>query len=375
MQKIRILTFGLKSDIMGGIESFMLNMNEHMVKEDFIFDYVFLDKDSLIHREQVERLCGNIFFLPYYVMHPIGYVKELYKLLKEQKTNCDAIYVHLFSMVHILPIIVGRLMGYKVIIHAHNSNIPHQSTTYRILNSIGRFVCSHLNCLRIANSNASSLFLYGKSKSKETKIVYNAIDVKKFKYNDDARYQMKKSLSIEDKYVVGFTGRLSTEKNPLFVLEIFRKFHKQNPDSVLIMAGEGPLLKDVQDILQQDFDLKKSVKLLGQRNDMQDLYQAMDVLLLPSLFEGLGIVLVEAQAAGLPCLTSEEVVPKMIEVTDLVSRENLGKGCQAWAERLVDIRKQDTKERTTYNNEVMISPFNIQTEAKRFGTIIKEYVG
>lgn len=364
---------------MGGIESFMLNMNEHMVDDGFVFDYVFLDKHALIHREQVEGLGGNVFFLPYYVKHPIGYVKELYKLLRNKKTNCNAIYVHLFSMVHTLPIIVGRLLGYKVIIHAHNNNIQHQSTIYRTLNAIGRVICSSFDCLRLTNSDASTEFMFGKSKHKETKLIYNAIDVQKFAYNEEARQRIRKELGLGDKYVVGFSGRLALQKNPLFVIEVFKEFYRQNPDSVLVMAGEGPLLKEVKEkITECDIAVsgfRDAVFLLGQRNDIQDVYQAMDVFLLPSLFEGLGIVLVEAQAAGLPCLTSMEVVPDMIEVTDLVSREHLGKGCQVWADRLADIRKQGIKERITNNHEVMISPFNIQAEAKRFGTIIKEYVG
>ena len=358
--------------ILGGIESFVLTMNRHLKEEDIFFDYVFLDKDELIHGDTIASMGGRVLFLPYYVRQPFAYVVRLYRMLKEEKGNVDAVYVNLFSLVHILPVVVARLLGMKVVVHAHNNNIQHQNPLYRALNSLGKQVCGCFRCLRLSNSEASTHFMFPRKRWAETQVIYNAIDVDRYAFRPDVREAQRKALGVEGKYVVGFSGRLALQKNPLFLIDIFKAFHQNHPDSVLLVVGEGPLEEQVK--AHVPAALQKAVHFLGRRSDMPEMYQSMDLFLLPSLFEGLGIVLVEAQAAGLPCLTSAGVVPDLVNVTDLLRRANLKAQPEAWAKEMTEMRRQQKGLRETYCEQVKATHFNIHFEAHRFAQRLRRFI-
>lgn len=369
---MRILTFGLKSDLVGGIEAFALLMARHTYDLGLRFDHVFLEKDSLIHGPAIEATGGRIFMLPYYVRHPLGYLFGLCRLLRRRRVEVAAVYVHLFSLVHILPVIVARMMGMKVIVHAHNNDIQHRSAVYRLLNAAGKLLLSHCRCLRLSNSDASTRFMLGSHHLDDTHIIYNAIEVERFAFDPAARRQLRRDWQAEGQTVVGYVGRLALQKNPLFALDVFSAFHARQPQSLLVMVGEGPLEPDVRRRITS-LGLTDAVRLMGARNDVARLYQAMDVLLTPSLFEGLGIVLVEAQAAGLPCLTTAETVPTLVDLTPLIARTSLHADAATWADHLTDLAATDHGPRAPYAEAVAQTRFHIQTEARRFAAILQAY--
>ena len=157
------------------------------------------------------------------------------------------------------------------------------------------------------------------------------------------------------------------------MIDVFEQFLLAHPDSFLLMAGDGPLRKRVKAYVKQK-GLENFVMMLGQVGNMADLYQAMDIFLLPSLFEGLGIVLVEAQAAGLPCLTTQGKVPAFVSVTPLVYRDELSSTAIVWARHLSLISQKIHQPREAYQAMLQNSSFDIHKEAKRFAGIIKKYV-
>ena len=177
-----------------------------------------------------------------------------------------------------------------------------------------------------ACSKKAGIWLYGKRavNSGNFYIIQNGIDLSRFAFDPQKRRKMRQSLGIEESTIVlGHVGRLTVPKNHKFLLELFAQYHKCNPDSFLLLVGDGELLETIK---QQCGQLKidNSVKMVGGRTNTEDYYQAMDVFLFPSLWEGLGIVVVEAQANGLPCLVSDNV-PKDALVTNLAKALSLNK--------------------------------------------------
>ena len=370
---VRVLTFGLRADLMGGIEKFVFTMAGHM-KDECTFDYVFLETEASTHQDLIESLGGEVYLIPYYVTHPFKYVYTLYQLFAQLHGKIDVVYVNLFSMVHIFPIVLARLMGYKVMIHAHNNNIQHTSRIYHLIHQMGKRICAQFHCLRLTNSEESAVYMFGKKRGLESVLIYNAIEVSDFAFSAAKRKQVRNQLGISDKtYIVGFSGRLDLQKNPLLVIDGFEQFLLAHPDSFLLMAGDGPLRKRVKAYVKQK-GLENFVMMLGQVGNMADLYQAMDIFLLPSLFEGLGIVLVEAQAAGLPCLTTQGKVPAFVSVTPLVYRDELSSTAIVWARHLSLISQKIHQPREAYQAMLQNSSYDIHKEAKRFAGIIKKYV-
>ena len=176
---MRILVFGMSTNICGGIESFLLNMNKFM-SDDCIFDYVLLG-NSAVFENAIQENGGKAIYVTSYRKNPFKYILELIKVLKENKNDHKAAYFNLFSMVHMLPVLFCRIFGYKIILHSHNNNLQQSSKLYKLLHKLNRALFGKMKCLRLTTSDASTEFMFGKKKNAE--LIYNAIDVEKFKKN------------------------------------------------------------------------------------------------------------------------------------------------------------------------------------------------
>lgn len=214
-------------------------------------------------------------------------------------------------MVHFISYFCKKYDIKHLITHAHTtkySDNPKNALRNKIM------------CLGLKNSatdyfacsKAAGEFYYGKEavESGLVKVIPNAIDLKKYKFNQIIRDKVRKILNIEDKFVVGHIGRMAPPKNQKFLLQIFKKVKKERTNSILLMIGNGPLKKEIESEIKR-LNLQDSVILLGVRNDVPNLLMAMDVFLLPSLYEGLPVVCVEAQATGLRCVLSDNITKEV----------------------------------------------------------------
>ena len=165
------------------------------------------------------------------------------------------------------------------------------------------------------------------------RVIHNAINIKQFAYNQQKRDSLRRDLGIENKLVIGNVGRFHFQKNHEFLIRIFAEIHKRNKQSVLLLVGQGELEADIREQVRR-LHLEEHVSFLGLRNDVSDLMSAMDVFLFPSVFEGLGIVAIEAQASGLPCIVSTEV-PQDAKVTDRIKFIPLSLSAEEWAKEAV----------------------------------------
>ncbi len=197
----------------------------------------------------------------------------------------------------------------------------------------------------------------------KSEIVPNAIDIKKYLYNSNTRVSIRKMLKIEGKFVVGHVGRFSYPKNHEFLIDIFAEIRRINSNSVLILVGDGEEKEKIIEKVNY-LGLRNHVLFMGVRSDIPDLMHAMDVFLLPSRFEGLPVVLIEAQAAALPCVASKDVIPEEVNVTGLIKFLSLDAPVNKWA---VEILRSPSIRTANVIYPLQQGGYDIVTEARELG--------
>ena len=265
--------------------------------------------------------------------------------------------------------------GIKIrIAHSHSTSNPKEWKKNLLKNILRPFSKKYAN-VYFACSELAGRWLFGNKTFDEGKvtIINNAIDVEKFVYNEDIRKKVRNDLKEkckleidDDTLVVGHIGRFVKQKNHDFLIDIFNEVHKRKENSVLVLVGQGPLQKEIEEKVNK-LGLQDCVLFLGQRNDANELYQAMDVFVLPSLYEGLGMVLIEAQYAGLNCYCSE-AVPKEAYLSNLLTKITLTESSSKWAEKIIDGQNKFTRKDMT--EELKDSRYDIKKETKK---LEKEY--
>lgn len=210
------------------------------------------------------------------------------------------------------------------------------------------------------SDSASSWFFNDRvMESSKYKVITNAIDVKKYNRNEIIREQYRKNLELQEKIVIGHVGRFHFQKNHHLLIEIFKCLAERDIRYHLLLVGQGELEQKIKDIVNKE-NLDSRVTFLGARNDVDKIYQVMDLFILPSLFEGLGIVALEAQASLLPCVLSEKV-PKNVKVNDNVTFVALRDTPIHWADVV-----ENMLQKPQVTNKMMISEYNIDTQVKNF---------
>lgn len=187
-------------------------------------------------------------------------------------------------------------------------------------------------CVGRATNYLACSELAGKSifKEKEFYVLKNTIDAEKYRYDENCRESIRKKIGVENEFLLGVVGRIELQKNPLFVMECFYELKKINHTARLVWVGEGCLLRKVEEYVYEK-QLENSVHFVGTQSNVAAWYSAMDAFLLPSKFEGLGIVYIEAQASGLPCYASNKV-PQDTAVTNNIKYIELSRPAKEWAE-------------------------------------------
>lgn len=309
---IKILHVISNLTIDSGVTSFVMNYYQNIDRVKVQFDFLYFEKVDKEILNQIEDLNGNIYYISKpSLKHIIKTYKEFDKFFKENTNKYTAVHLHEVYLVHFIKHFCDKYGIKHLITHAHTtkySDNPKNALRNRIMcMGLKKAATDYFAC-----SKAAGEFYYGKQavESGLVKIIPNAIDLEKYKFNESIRKKVRKELNIENKFVVGHIGRMAKQKNQIFLLKVFQKVHQVNSNAVLLMVGDGPLRNEIEkEILK--LDLKENVRLLGVRNDVPNLLMAMDIFVLPSLYEGLPVVCVEAQATGLKCVLSENITKEM----------------------------------------------------------------
>jgi glycosyltransferase involved in cell wall biosynthesis len=366
--EMRVLVHGLVGNNLGGIETYLLNMNDAM-SDNCIFDYV-VEENICIHAKRIQAKGGKLYKVRPRATDPIGNTIDIIKLYKKHKKEYRTIYYNLSSLSWLIPEIISKIMGYRIVVHAHNAMLidANRRFIHRSMNKINKKLLAAMNVKRLACSQYASRFIFGNKKSE---IIYNGIDVESYKYSEIRRKIIREKYGInKNTFVIGTVGRLAYQKDPLFTIDIFNEFQKSIPDSILLMFGEGKLRSEIDEKANR-LGIHNKVMMPGIVPNICETLNAMDVFLLPSRHEGLGIALIEAQANGLPCFTSKSVVPKEAKVTDLLSFCDRAWGCKKWSDVIKNnIRKFKNNNRAEWNEIVKISGFSLSKESKKLEFIL-----
>jgi glycosyltransferase involved in cell wall biosynthesis len=341
MNRINILIYGMSSSY-GGIESFIMNVFRNINRKRAQFDFVCYDKKPACHQEILE-LGGMVYIVPERRRNYFIHCKKLKKLMKEK--NYDIVWSNLNSLSDILILKFAFLYSIRMrIAHVHNSDLPPKIIT-KILHSANKTKIVKYATDFWACSYVAGRFFFTDSilQSSQFKIIYNAIEVSNFVFNQTARNMKRDELKLKDNIIIGHIGGFRMQKNHGFLLKVFLEIYKKNENAVLLLVGDGSLRKDIEEQINI-YGLKDNVRLLGNRKDISELLNAMDVFVFPSHYEGLGIALIEAQAAGLSCFISD-VIPHEAVITKNVYPISLCEPAAVWADVIlknVEYRREDT---------------------------------
>lgn len=355
----KVLIFGM-TDNPGGVESFIMNYYRKLNREKIQFDFLCNNK-TVAYEDEIASLGGEIFKICARSENPSLYKKQMTAFFKENASEYCAIWVNVCSLANIDYLKFAKKFGIKTrIIHSHNTQNM-DSFLRGLLHKFNRLFIGKYATHFFACTTLAADWFYSKKlqKSLNFKLIFNAIDCEKFAFNSSVREECRKELGITEKCVFGNVGRFHSQKNQGFLLDIFKEISEKRQDAVLILCGGG---SDEEALYQKtkDLNLEDKVLFVGVRSDVERLFQAMDVFILPSLYEGLGIVLIEAQAAGLPTLASDKVIPEDARVTNLLKFIPLDSGAENWANEAIEALKKSERPQTLC--EISEKGYDINTQ-------------
>lgn len=313
-----------------------MNYYRHINKSKIQFDF-FVDKDSsIVPYQEIESLGGRVFEIAPY-QNIIQYRKELTTIFLEN--NYKVVHSHINSLSP-FPLSAAKKAGIPIrIAHSHSTSAPGETTKNIVKNTLRPFSkvypSHYFSC-----TNTAGEWLFGKNivKTKQLQVINNAIDVNKFAFNKDDRESLRVSLGLVDKLVIGHTGRLCFQKNQAFLIRVLHSFLKYEPDTILLLVGDGQDLNKLTNLAER-LGIRESVLFLGNRADVHRYYSAMDVFAFPSKYEGFGISAIEAQASGLPVILSE-TVPKEACLSDQCAVLPLKEGEDNWTKKILELKEK-----------------------------------
>lgn len=295
----------------GGAQAFIMNIYRNIDRSEFQFDFLLHRDAPKSYMDEVKLLGGNVYFT---AARNKGYFRNKKELRSFFKVHNDYVAVHLHesSLSYIEPLRAAKHVGIKTrIIHAHSSHGPAGFAHFLLHIINGLFITSiatdYLACGKIAGE-----WMYGKTKVRNRyQIIRNGINLKQYIFDEDIRDTVRKDFGLKDQIVIGHIGRFNKVKNHMFLLEVFACFKKKYDNAKLLLVGEGQLMNEVKNYAI-DLGIKDDVIFAGVRNDVNKLLMGMDTFILPSFYEGFPVVLVEAQATGLPCVISDTISSEVL---------------------------------------------------------------
>lgn len=340
----------------GGTQALLMNIYRKIDRTKVQFDFWVVYKEKQFYDDEIESMGGHVYKLSFREnLNLPKFQKDLKNFFKQhheyQIVHCHAYTIGYFCLK------AAKKAGIPVrIAHSHNNETVHDIKYLPKLFMQRLFTLNATDLFACSEEAGKYLF-----KDKPFRVLKNAIDSQQFIANENTRREVRQELGLENKFVVGHVGRLHPQKNHDFLIDVFAEIKKKQPDAELILVGTGPLEEKVRSKVA-DKGLTESVQFLGNRKDMNRIYQAMDVFVFPSLFEGLGIVAIEAQAAGVPIVCSEGLPPET-DITPIYRKLMLSDGTEKWAEVALDMAKNPIVH-TDMQKYVINAGFDMSATAK-----------
>lgn len=356
----------------GGIEAYLLNTLAWM---DFSKLYVDIFVPGKIVSKEIASKFENLgctiyeqLILGGKIQKGVGLIKKLRAFLKEH--SYDIVYVNAGNIVRqAVAISISKRYGIKIrIAHSHNAIFTDSLIKKVFCCVLQRTITKNATHLA-ACSRAAAIYQFGENAAKRTTIIKNGINTKKFRFQGEKRTEIRKKFNLEGTFVIGHIGRFSAQKNHCFLIDVFREIVRKEPLARLLLVGEGELEDSVR-VQVKSYGLCENVIFVGATDQVEDYLCAMDVFVLPSLFEGLPIVGIEAQTSGLPCIISDKVTSEM-KVIDWVEFVSLSSGVRVWANVILKYKAEIYRaKREQAYQYVKSSGYDIQETSRMILNII-----
>lgn len=337
----------------GGLETLLMNCYRHVDRNAVQFDFLVHRYPRAAYDDEIEELGGVIHRIPR--LNPINpqYKKALVDFFTGHP-EYKIVHCHLDCMSGI-PLAVAKKCGVPVrIAHSHNSN---QDRNWKYL--LKRYFMTKIPGTAthfFACSKEAGEFMFPEQ---EVTLIKNGIDTKRFSFDSSVRRIVRDELGLGNELVLGHVGRFMPQKNHTFLIDIFAELHGQIPSAVLLLVGQGPLESQIREKVQQ-LGLTECVRFLGLREDVNRILQAVDVFVMPSLYEGLSLSTVEAQTSGAYCIFSD-TIPAESRMADNVEFVSLNAPASLWAEHIM---AGSAVERTSKQEDVAAKGYDIQATSE-----------
>lgn len=335
----------------GGAETLIMNWYRHIDRSKYQFDFLVHFSEKGKFDDEIKQLGGNIYYIPRYKgINHLEYIRS-FKIHLNDHVEHKIIHFHIRSTAKFLSKVAKKL-NRKTILHSHS--ISERKGVSSIVKKITKLNINKNIDLKLACSKEAGEWLFGE---KKFYIIPNAIPIKKYKVDSTTRERLRKEINCENKKIIGHVGRFTYEKNHKFLLNIMEAI-KYCDDIILLLIGEGPLYKEIE---EQSHGL--NIIFLGAQSNVNEWLMAMDLFVIPSIYEGLGIVSIESQASGLPTLCSFGL-PKEIMITNQAKFIEV-KNVNLWITEILRSNENNILKRQNINKELLDNEYNISKSVIR----------
>lgn len=351
----------MNSTNVGGAETFIMKVFRQLDRNKYVIDFCINVFEECAYDKEIERLGGKIFRIPSKTSNIFLFRRELSKIVRDNNykyvlritSNAGGFY----------DLKVAKKAGALVCSARSSNSSDGKSLKHRIIHFIGSKMWLKFIDRKISPSIKAAKYTFGSAEG--VFLLNNGLDLKKFSYDDEARIKIRAELGIDDSaMLLGHVGRFDTQKNHMFLIEVFNEYHKINKNSYLILVGIGRLQETIRKKALA-LNISEFVIFAGLREDIPQLMSAMDFMVFPSLYEGMPNVIIEAQASNLPCLLSDTIT-REVGITDLISFASLkNDSLSSWINKIVRNPRRDVS-----NDEVRKSGYDIVDVTKEFIRIV-----
>ncbi|WP_270838190.1 glycosyltransferase [Mitsuokella multacida] len=362
----KVLQVGMTEN-KGGTETYLMSQYRKLNRNEIRYDFLSFTSQKMAYEDEIVNKGDKVYHIISRLKNPLIHYYRLAILMWKMRKSYSAVVVNTCDMIYVFPLFIGWLFRIKKrIIHSHNSGYERRLTFFhKMVLFINKIIVSFSVTDRWACSELAGKWMFG---NKDFVVIHNAINLELFKFNSDTRKRLRHSMKSDNAFVLGNVARFSYQKNHEFLIKIFKEVHDQDPSAQLWLIGNTSIdmrgntqyYDNVCQLIEK-YHLDDSVKILGVRNDVPELYQAMDCYVLPSRFEGLCVSAIEAQAADLPCVVSDRLSDETKLIDDFLYLP-LNQDTRLWARKILEFRN-----RKRCNNDKIIRAkgYDINAEVKR----------
>lgn len=365
MERIAVIMGKMHS---GGKKNLVMEYYRNIDRSQIQFDFICDSDSNAIPYDEIQALGGKVYEVSPY-QHIFKNMKEIYGICKKNKYKI----IHGYNgTMNIFAMFAGALAGVPIRIN-ESISMAHRNDKKTVLKNILKPFSKCFSTHYMANGEACGKYQFGQKAFDKNKVVIfkTVIDTEKNAFDAEVREKTRKEYQIQDNIVIGHIGRLTEQKNTLFLIDIFNEIYKKEPKSKLLLIGDGNLKDEMLQKIKK-LHLEDAVLYLGRREDIQQFYNAMDCFLLPSLYEGLPVVGVEAETCGLPVIFSSEIPEESSACDDLGCFISLDKPSEYWAEKTLEQTKRNMPVRASRKDTVKSAGFDSKNEGRKLLMYYKE---